>query len=74
MYVFCWSVANNMDPDREAVWSGSTVYLYAEIVYEPQHKISNNVVCVTSKASDQPAHSPSLIRAFASVAWVFYDC
>ena len=24
---------------------------------EPRHEISNNVVCATSKASDQPAHS-----------------
>ena len=29
------------------------------------HGISNNVVCATSKASDQPAHMHSLIRAFA---------
>ena len=34
--------------------------------YEPTHDISNNVVCATSKASDQPAHTRSLIRAFAS--------
>ena len=34
--------------------------------FEPRHEISNNVVCATSKASDQPAHTPSLIRAFAS--------
>ena len=34
--------------------------------YEPVHEISNNVVCATSKASDQPAHTCSLIRAFAS--------
>ena len=33
--------------------------------YEPRHKISNNVVCATSKALDQPAHMRSLIRAFA---------
>ena len=33
---------------------------------EPRHEISNNVVCATSKASDQPAHMRSLIRAFAS--------
>ena len=26
--------------------------------------ISNNVICATSKASDQPAHMGSLIRAF----------
>ena len=33
---------------------------------EPVHEISNNVVCATSRASDQPAHTRSLIRAFAS--------
>ena len=33
---------------------------------EPQHEISNNVVCATSKGSDQPVHMHSLIRAFAS--------
>ena len=33
---------------------------------EPQYEISNNVVSATSKASDQPAHMRSLIRAFAS--------
>ena len=35
-------------------------------IFEPQHEIFNNVVCVTSKASDQPAHTRSLIRAYAS--------
>ena len=35
-------------------------------VCEPRHKISNNVVGATSKGSDQPAHTHSLIRAFAS--------
>ena len=34
--------------------------------FEPRHEISNNVVCVTSKSSDQPAHTRSLSRAFAS--------
>ena len=41
--------------------------------YEPQHETSNNVVCATSKFSDQPAHTSSLIRAFASrlnILWV----
>ena len=33
--------------------------------YEPVHEISNNVVCETSKDSDQPAHMRSLIRALA---------
>ena len=35
--------------------------------YEPVHEISNKVVCATSKASDQPAHTGSLIRDFASM-------
>ena len=34
--------------------------------YEPVHEISNNVACATSKASDQTAHTRSLIRAFGS--------
>ena len=34
-------------------------------IYEPMHEISNDVVCATNKASDQPAHMRSLIRAFA---------
>ena len=35
------------------------------IYVEPVHEISNNVLCATSKASDQPSHTRSLIRAFA---------
>ena len=35
------------------------------IKFEPVHEISNNVVCVTSNASDQPAHMRGLIRAIA---------
>ena len=38
-------------------------YMY---IFEPPHEISNNVVRATSKGSDQPAHTLSLIRAFAS--------
>ena len=41
-------------------------YKLAYFIIEPRYEISNNVVCVTSKASDQPAHALSLIRAFAS--------
>ena len=40
---------------------------------ELRHEISNNVVCVTSKGSDQPAHTCRLIRAFASRLNIFYD-
>ena len=36
------------------------------IIIEPEHMISNNEACATSKASDQPAHMRSLIRAFYS--------
>ena len=36
------------------------------LITEPVHEISNNAVCATSKASDQPAHTGSLIRAIAS--------
>ena len=41
------------------------VWQLLEII-EPIHEISNNVVCATSKASDKPAHTHSLIRALAS--------
>ena len=40
--------------------------LQSQPSFELRHEISNNVVCATSKASDQPAHTRSLIRAFAS--------
>ena len=40
--------------------------VFGRLVDISQHETSNNVVCATSKASDQPAHTRSLIRAFAS--------
>ena len=42
------------------------VVLVVALSNEPVHEISNNVVCATSKASDQPAHTCSLIRAFTT--------
>ena len=42
------------------------VLLSTQNIIELRHEISNNVVCVTSNASDQPAHTRRLIRAFAS--------
>ena len=42
-----------------------TFMCYISMLNEPVHEISFTVVCVTSKASDQPAHTRSLIRAFA---------
>ena len=47
-------------------WGYIRVTLVVENISEPVHEISNSVVCATSKASDQPAHMRSLIRAFAS--------
>ena len=50
-------------------FSERTICSHAQVVMqeiEPQHVISNYVVCATSKVSDQPAHMRSLIRAFAS--------
>ena len=43
-----------------------TVLLNTHNIIEPRHEILNNVVCATSKASDQLAHMRRLIRAFAS--------
>ena len=37
-----------------------------QIPSEPVHLISNNVVFVTSKSSDQPVHTRRLITTFAS--------
>ena len=37
-----------------------------ETINEPVHEISNNVAFASNKGSDQPAHTRSLIRAFAS--------
>ena len=41
-------------------------YNIGDSIIEPVHEISNNLVYATRKASDQPAHMRSLIRAFAS--------
>ena len=46
---------------------GAALCSKVHLSFEPVHEISNNVVCATSKASDQPAHTRSLIRAFASL-------
>ena len=41
-------------------------FTHIHILLEPVHEISNNGVCATSKASDHPVHTRSLIRALAS--------
>ena len=47
-------------------WSQNIFESYTSYNIEPVQEISNNVVCGTSKASDQPVHKHSLIRAFSS--------
>ena len=42
------------------------VNILSENKFEQVHEISNNMVCATSKGSDQPAHTRSLVWAFAS--------
>ena len=68
----CLSMSHKKD-DR-LKWINVHAQLFMFLIYtfgyhdalEPWHGISNNVVCATSKASDQPAHTRSLVRAFAS--------
>ena len=55
--------------DHVTIHLGSKPYSCTHIIFpiiEPPHEITNTVVCATSKGSDQPAHTRSLIRAFAS--------
>ena len=59
---------------RLAVFLNS--FLLLQLKMEPLQtvQINNNVVCATSKGSDQPAHTHSLIIDFASrsnTLWVF---
>ena len=62
------SLEYTWDPVKSVLISKVVITAYAKckILSEPVHEISNNVVCATSKASYQPAHMRSLIRAFAS--------
>ena len=58
----------------ELVGFRGNIARYAERVgftSEPRHEISNNMVCATSKGSDQPAHTRSLIRVFAGRLNIF---
>ena len=50
----------------EIIFGSFAEYIKSDIENEPVHEIVNNVVCATSKPSDLPAHTRSLIRAFAS--------
>ena len=53
-YKNCGQISNN---------KSSCITSHKKTRNEPRHEISNNVVCLTSKASDQPAHTRSLIKA-----------
>ena len=63
-----WSVPFLFATTKDRATLGSA-YVSISII-EPWHEISNNVVCATSKSSDQPAHTRSLIRAFASLNYM----
>ena len=39
----------------------SYIQMNAKYIHEPPHMISNNVVCATSKTSDQTARMPLLV-------------
>ena len=63
------ALANSEDPDEmlhNVAFHQAMIKSIFREGNEPQHEISNNLVCATSKASDQPAHMRSLIRTFAS--------
>ena len=63
VYTDMWEVKHILETKDV---SGETIHFTGMFSIEPRHEISNYVVCATSKASDQPAHTRSLIRAFAS--------
>ena len=48
----------------QTITNDPLVYKVLQTKFEPRYEISNNVVCATSKGSDQTAHMHSLIRAF----------
>ena len=56
---------DRVEPSRSILVKGSMRNVYVTL-FEPVHEISNNLVCATSKVSDQPGQTRSLIRAFAS--------
>ena len=56
----------NRSSEKEIIFLESITSITPHYIQcEPRHEISNNVVFATSKASDQPAHTRSLIKAFA---------
>ena len=67
LYLSKCQIVGNLMPQLIIIARGlfaALAYLQT-LPYELWHEISNNLVCATIKASDQPAHTLSLIRAFA---------
>ena len=70
VHILLWCVTSYSIKRLPFIFFNSLLHLCTNIcnflINEPVHEISNNVVCATSKASDQPAHTRSLIEAFSS--------
>ena len=58
--------SNTFDLHKGIIDLENNVSSFSEWPFYTNKPISNNVVGATSKCSDQPAHTRSLIRAFAS--------
>ena len=85
-FVICWQPSQTVwtlirtDRTSVLIWIQTICHsatvperIFWKKSFEPRHEISNNVVCATSKASDQPVHMRSLIKAFAirlNIVWL----
>ena len=65
-FIWVFTVCQSTHLGISSIERVKEVAIMASALFEPRNEISDNVVCVTSKASGQPAHTRSLIRAFAS--------
>ena len=66
-FIFCYfHIPTHYNPMPECGLSISKPIKVSAGIIETQHEISNNVVYANGIASDQPAHTRRLIRAFAS--------
>ena len=73
-FFFSMSIIKDHKIPYFITWAIATFEIQAKTRYEQRQDISNNVVCATSKASDQPAHTYSLIKAFASRLNILWVC
>ena len=65
-HTFQFNQEINANSKRRSAATCMSIDRSDRVKIEPVHEISNNVICATSKVSDQPAHTHSLIRTFAS--------